>query len=131
MKVAVCVGAVILGDGDLIASVLNPHKPGRGWHLPGGGLETGEDPLDGTYREIEEEVGVPRERLFLAPIPPYAGWNLVPGEESFSIVYKFRLTGGILRPVEPDTEVAWSRKERMLAETFGPFYRRVFPALNL
>ena len=30
------------------------------WHMPQGGLDPGESPLDGAYRELEEETGIVR-----------------------------------------------------------------------
>lgn len=31
------------------------------WQMPQGGLDPGEDPLDGALRELEEETGIPRD----------------------------------------------------------------------
>ena len=31
------------------------------WQMPQGGLDPGEDPLEGAYRELEEETGISRE----------------------------------------------------------------------
>jgi putative (di)nucleoside polyphosphate hydrolase len=31
------------------------------WQMPQGGLDEGEDPVDGAYRELEEETGIRRE----------------------------------------------------------------------
>lgn len=38
------------------------------WDIPGGGLQFGEDPLDGIYREIKEETGLTAhvDKLLLA-----------------------------------------------------------------
>ncbi len=33
------------------------------WQMPQGGLDPGEDPLDGALRELEEETGIPRHRV--------------------------------------------------------------------
>lgn len=35
------------------------------WQMPQGGLDEGETPLDGAYRELEEETGIPRDRAEL------------------------------------------------------------------
>lgn len=39
-----------------------PHHPGQ-ISLPGGALDTGEDPVAGALREAEEEIGVPSSRV--------------------------------------------------------------------
>ena len=35
------------------------------WQMPQGGLDPGESPLDGAYRELEEETGIPRRLVEL------------------------------------------------------------------
>jgi putative (di)nucleoside polyphosphate hydrolase len=35
------------------------------WQMPQGGLDPGESPLDGAYRELEEETGIPRHLVEL------------------------------------------------------------------
>ncbi len=35
------------------------------WQMPQGGLDKGEDPLDGAYRELEEETGIPHDKVEL------------------------------------------------------------------
>lgn len=44
------------------------------WQMPQGGLDGDEDPLDGAYRELEEETGIRREHVEIiarAPEPLY------------------------------------------------------------
>jgi 8-oxo-dGTP pyrophosphatase MutT (NUDIX family) len=33
------------------------------WQMPQGGLDKGEDPEDGALRELEEETGIPRDKV--------------------------------------------------------------------
>jgi putative (di)nucleoside polyphosphate hydrolase len=33
------------------------------WQMPQGGLDPGEEPLEGALRELEEETGIPRDRV--------------------------------------------------------------------
>ncbi len=33
------------------------------WQMPQGGLDPGEDPRDGALRELEEETGIPRDKV--------------------------------------------------------------------
>ena len=35
------------------------------WQMPQGGLDEGEDPLEGAFRELEEETGIPRRLVEL------------------------------------------------------------------
>lgn len=58
------VGAVIIGSDGRVLAFERADTPGA-WQLPQGGLEDGEDPLTAVLREIEEEVGLRRERLEL------------------------------------------------------------------
>jgi 8-oxo-dGTP diphosphatase len=48
--------AIIRDAGRVLLAHWND-KGGTGWTLPGGGLELGEDPLDGVTREVAEETG--------------------------------------------------------------------------
>jgi 8-oxo-dGTP diphosphatase len=71
------------------------------WTLPGGGLKFGEDPEDGAIREILEETGFNGEIESLAfvssytrPAVPDEGWVEFHG---IRIVYRVRITGGVLR----------------------------------
>lgn len=57
---AIAVKACIFQDGQLLLIQRQPndsHKPGT-WDIPGGRLETGEDPYLGLKRETREEVGL-------------------------------------------------------------------------
>ncbi len=46
--------------------VLMVRENGRDWDLPGGGLDWGEDPIDGLHRELTEEIGCSGE---IEPLP--------------------------------------------------------------
>jgi putative (di)nucleoside polyphosphate hydrolase len=40
------------------------------WQMPQGGLDPGEDPEDGALRELEEETGIPRDRVEIVARAP-------------------------------------------------------------
>ena len=47
------------------------------WQMPQGGLDPGEDPLEGAYRELEEETGIRRELVeILARAPAELRYDL-------------------------------------------------------
>ena len=58
--------AVMLLDRDrrvFVASRLDSSMDA--WQMPQGGLDEGEDPLEGAYRELEEETGIGRDKVEL------------------------------------------------------------------
>ncbi|OWV03803.1 NUDIX hydrolase [Micromonospora wenchangensis] len=51
-------GLVTDPDGRVLLTMIAPGYPGAGlWHLPGGGTDHGEQPVDGLLRELVEETG--------------------------------------------------------------------------
>lgn len=89
-------------DGEVLLTRIAMDGPGGGlWTLPGGGLDFGEDPLDGVIREVAEETG-----LDVAPgqLLGVRSAVLEPGEtisghrvQTVGLLYLGRITGGELR----------------------------------
>jgi putative (di)nucleoside polyphosphate hydrolase len=49
------------------------------WQMPQGGLDKGEDPEDGALRELEEETGIPRDKVeVIARAPEPLFYDLPP-----------------------------------------------------
>ena len=92
-------------DGAVPLTRIALNGPGGGlWTLPGGGLDFGEDPLDGVVREVAEETGLnasPGDLLgvrsaVLEPAETISGDRL----HTVGLLYLGRITGGQLRNEE-------------------------------
>ncbi|WP_202486065.1 NUDIX hydrolase [Streptomyces sp. SID4985] len=113
-KLRVAAYAVCVRDGQLLLA-RSPAPDGTPeWVLPGGGMESGEDPYDTVRREVTEETGyrievtgllgvdslrltLPDRRLFRRPADLHA----------LRLVYAGRITGGELRnEVNGSTDLA-------------------------
>ena len=57
-RFTVTAGALIFNDAGEILLLKHRFRSGSGWGLPGGFLETGEQPLDALRRELREELGL-------------------------------------------------------------------------
>jgi 8-oxo-dGTP pyrophosphatase MutT (NUDIX family) len=97
------------------------------WSLPGGKLELGESFANAAIRETEEEVELEVSRLQLV----YEGPSCT---ESNRWVKTFRagLWLGSPRAVEPNTRIAWLRKEEFMGPScsLSPYYRKLFAHLE-
>lgn len=86
--------------------------PGR-WFLPGGGLEHGEDPLEGLHRELLEETGLVATSTELLGV--LADTSVLPWGDSLytvRIIYRIDEWKGEVRPetVGSSDAVAWIPK---------------------
>jgi len=66
-KFRIAIKAFIIKDGNVLLlqrSSKEVHKPGV-WDIPGGRLESGEDPHHGVQREVEEEIGISAVEILL------------------------------------------------------------------
>jgi 8-oxo-dGTP diphosphatase len=101
MDIRVAAYAVIVDGTRVLLAHWNEH--GRsGWTLPGGGLESGEDPTDAALREVVEETGYTAELDELIGVDS----RVIPEDQrhtgsgplqTLRIVYRAHLVGGALR----------------------------------
>ena len=62
-KIQLCMGVTTVGVKALVVNdrqeiLLVEHTYTKGWHFPGGGVKTGETPIQAVIRELREETGV-------------------------------------------------------------------------
>lgn len=99
MDTRVAAYAVIEADGSIL---LSHWTQGNRWTLPGGGVDSGEHPVDAAVREVFEETGLTCEvhdLLLVDSIVTPATERLRGGERalhSIRIVYRASITGGEL-----------------------------------
>lgn len=56
---------------DELGRILLCREDNGNWDIPGGGLDYGEDPIEGLRREIFEETRIPAENLIIEENPSY------------------------------------------------------------
>ena len=64
-RFAVTAGAVITDNQGRVLLLKHRFRPGTGWGMPGGFMETGEQPEEALRRELREEVGLEVEKVKL------------------------------------------------------------------
>jgi mutator protein MutT len=57
-RFTVTAGALIFNDAGEVLLLKHRFRPGSGWGIPGGFLESGEQPEEAVRRELREEVGL-------------------------------------------------------------------------
>ncbi|MEN8162173.1 MAG: NUDIX domain-containing protein [Myxococcota bacterium] len=88
----------------------------RGWELPGGRVEPGEDEADALVREVEEETG-----LRVEPVGFVGEYRRTGFASHVARVHRCRVVGGALRPSAEAPAVAWFRPDA-LPDTIFPWF---------
>lgn len=89
---------VVVEDDRLLLTLVAEGYPAAGrWTLPGGGVDFGEQPLDGVVREVKEETGLDGEVLGLLDVSTrFFDSDHADGFERFywvRVLYRVRATG--------------------------------------
>jgi 8-oxo-dGTP diphosphatase len=114
---------------------IRQNKPGGAYpetlHIPGGGLEPGETPLDAAIREIREEVGL--DIINIRPVD--FDWDVVPykGEDTLLIFLRFiaESTSRKALPASDAKEVLWISRAELGQQQHNPPSVRLLKKLNL
>ncbi|KLK93290.1 DNA mismatch repair protein MutT [Microvirga vignae] len=94
------VRAVVLDGGNRVFLIRHTYMPG--WHLPGGGVETGETALDALTRELREEACIATDEL---PVLAGVFFNHRISRRDHVLVYVIRRFT-VLEEKKPDREIA-------------------------
>jgi ADP-ribose pyrophosphatase YjhB (NUDIX family) len=113
----VCVGAVVVRDGELLM-IRRGHGPAGGtWSLPGGRIEHGETAAEALVREVVEETGVD------VLCGPFLGWAEIIDDEHHAVVLDFEATAlSGDAPVAGDdaAEAGWVPLDRVVDLRLSP-----------
>jgi 8-oxo-dGTP diphosphatase len=112
--------AVVLRAGNMGTEVLLVHRTSpRAWELPGGEVESGEEPRQTAIRETREETGL------IVQVERQLGWYRRTGFRPHrSPVYVCHVFGGSLRPNWESVAVRWFPVDRLPLGLF-PWYRSI------
>jgi 8-oxo-dGTP diphosphatase len=109
---SVVVGCLVR-NADNEVLLIRHHK--RGWEMPQGRVEEGENLLDALRREVLEEAGVEIE-----PGPLAAVWSMLSPPPAVIFTFLGRYTGGELSFSGDSLEACWFAADEALEQVTGP-----------
>jgi len=118
---SVVVGCLVRNRDNAIL-LIRHHK--RGWEIPQGRVEEGEDLIAALQREVREEAGVEIE-----PGPLGAVWSLVSRPPAIIFTFLGRYLSGDLLPGGDSQEAGWFSEAEALALVSGSVMRGRLTAL--
>ncbi len=119
---------VIFNDDNKILLLQRSEQSGRGgqWSLAGGGLDTGEDPIEGILREIEEEIQIDVDKIK----PFYIKSYMNQGDCIVIIAYEAKyINGEVVLNWEHDS-FKWVGKDEALNFDLTPDARSIIEEWN-
>lgn len=90
----------------------------RGWEIPQGRVEEGENLVDALRREVREEAGVEIE-----PGPLAAVWSMLTPPSAVIFTFLGRYTGGKLCGSDDSEEARWFTEAEAVAQVTGSVMR--------
>lgn len=90
----------------------------RGWEIPQGRVEEGENLVDAVRREVAEEAGVSVEVGPLAAV-----WSMVSPTSALIFAFLGRYLSGELNPTDDSEDAAWVPREKALDMVTSPVMR--------
>ncbi len=118
---SVVVGCLIRNDNNLVL-LIRHHK--RGWEIPQGRVEQGENLIDALHREVLEEAGVEIE-----PGPLAAVWSMVSLPPAIIFTFLARYKSGEPSFSGDSVEAGWFSESEALDKITGSVMRERFKAL--
>ncbi|MEM9579244.1 MAG: RNA pyrophosphohydrolase [Pseudomonadota bacterium] len=67
-----CVGIMLLNSDGHVFTAQRLDSTANAWQMPQGGIDAGEDPRTAAFRELEEETGIPHDKVEI--IGESKGW---------------------------------------------------------
>lgn len=112
MLQSVVVGCLVRNARNEVLLIRN-HK--RGWEIPQGRVERGENLIEALHREVREETGVEIE-----PGPLVAVWSMLSPPTAQIFTFLGRYLGGELAPTGDSVEAIWLTEAEALAKVESP-----------
>ena len=98
-RFTVTAGAVIFNDKGEVLLLKHRFRAGSGWGLPGGFMETGEQPIDALRRELREEIGLELKDVEIFGVRSFAK------PQQIEVLFRCRANGSV-RPRAMEVERA-------------------------
>jgi 8-oxo-dGTP diphosphatase len=118
---SVVVGCLVRNASNAVL-LIRHHK--RGWEIPQGRVEIGENLIDALHREVHEEAGVEIERGPLAAV-----WSMVSGPPAIIFTFLGRYKSGDLKTNGDSEEAGWFSESEAVEKVSGSVMRGRLTAL--
>jgi 8-oxo-dGTP diphosphatase len=122
MQIIAVAGLVSNSEGEIVLA----RHPRRGWEIPGGQVDEGENLIHALKREVREETGIEIRVGALTGI-----YSKASSPALLILVFLCEYINGALKPSPESPEVAWVRKDKVLGCVTHPaIHGRIQDALE-